>query len=103
MTSIQPELWVDAPSEAVTFYEAAFGARVLHAVGQGEHTVAQLVVGDAAFWVAATSTSMGRFSPRAIAGLTSRTLLVVDDPESVVRRAIAAGATDSSSVTNEHV
>ena len=26
MTSIQPELWVDTPREAVTFYEAAFGA-----------------------------------------------------------------------------
>jgi len=30
MTSIQPELWVDSPSEALTFYEAAFGATILH-------------------------------------------------------------------------
>jgi hypothetical protein len=55
MTSIQPELWVDAPSEAVTFYEAAFGANVLHRVGEGDDIVAQLAVGDAAFWVAGTS------------------------------------------------
>jgi uncharacterized glyoxalase superfamily protein PhnB len=29
MTSIQPELWLDTPREALTFYEAAFGATVL--------------------------------------------------------------------------
>jgi uncharacterized glyoxalase superfamily protein PhnB len=33
MNSIQPELWVHAPREAVAFYEAAFGATVLHRVG----------------------------------------------------------------------
>lgn len=47
MTSIQPELWVDSPSEAVAFYEAAFGATVLHRVGGGDDIVAQLGVGNA--------------------------------------------------------
>jgi PhnB protein len=102
MTSIQPELWVETPSEAVTFYEAAFGATVLHRVGDGDDIVAQLGVGDAAFWVAATSAAMKRLSPRAIDGATSRTLLVVEDPDSVVRQAVAAGATESSPVNNEH-
>jgi PhnB protein len=102
MTAIQPELWVESPSEAISFYEAAFGATVLHRVGDGADIVAQLAVGDAAFWVAATSASMKRLSPRAIDGATSRTLLVVDDPVGVVRRAVAAGATESSPVSNEH-
>jgi len=48
MTGIQPELWVDRPTEAVTFYGAAFGARVLHQVGEGDDIVAQLAIGDAA-------------------------------------------------------
>jgi uncharacterized glyoxalase superfamily protein PhnB len=52
MTSIQPELWVETPGEAVIFYEAAFGASLLHRVGDEDDTVAQLGVGDAAFWVA---------------------------------------------------
>jgi uncharacterized glyoxalase superfamily protein PhnB len=43
--SIQPELWVDAPSDALRFYEAAFGATVLHLVGDGDDIVAQLSVG----------------------------------------------------------
>src|SRR5438876_6818154 len=100
MTSIQPELWVETPREAVAFYEAAFGATVLHRVGDGEDVVAQLGVGDAAFWVAATSTAMNRLSPRAIDGATSRTLLVVDDPDSVVRHAVGAGAREASPVSN---
>jgi len=102
MTRIQPELWVENPVEATTFYEAAFGATVLHRVGDGDDIVAQLGVGDAAFWVAATSSAMKRLSPRAIDGATSRTLLVVEDPERVVRQAVAAGATETSPVADEH-
>src|SRR3954469_13500716 len=102
MTSIQPELWVENAREALAFYAAAFGATVLHLAGTGDEIVAQLGVGDAAFWVAPASATMKRLSPRAIGGATSRTLLVVDDPESVVRRAVAAGATESSPVGNEH-
>jgi PhnB protein len=45
---------------------------------------------------------MRRLSPRAVDGATSRTLLVVDDPETVVKQALAAGATESSPVSNEH-
>jgi PhnB protein len=102
MTSIQPELWVETPGEAVAFYEAAFGATVLHRVGDGDDIVAQLGVGDAAFWVAATSAAMKRLSPRTIDGATSRTLLVVDEPERIARQAVAAGARESSPVSNEH-
>jgi uncharacterized glyoxalase superfamily protein PhnB len=36
MASIQPELWVEIPGEAVAFYEAAFGATVLHRVARGK-------------------------------------------------------------------
>lgn len=102
MTNIQPELWVEGPRNALAFYQAAFGATVLHLVGEGEDIVAQLAVGDAAFWVAPASPAMKRLSPRAIDGATSRTLLVVEDPDSVVRQAVAAGATESSPVQDEH-
>jgi PhnB protein len=95
VTSIQTELWVENADEAVTFYEAAFGAKVRHRVGKGDDIVAQLGVGEAAFWVAPTSAQMKRLSPRAIDGTTSRTLVVVEDPESVVRQAVAAGITVS--------
>lgn len=102
MTSIQPELWVDRPSDAVAFYEAAFGATILHRVGEGDDIVAQLGVGEAAFWVAPPSTTLRRLSPRSVDGATCRMLLVVDDPDAVARQAVAAGATESSPVGDEH-
>jgi PhnB protein len=102
MTSIQPELWVENAREAVLFYKAAFGAEVLHQVGEGDDIVAQLGVGDAAFWIAPASAQMRRLSPRAIKGATGRTLLVVENPEEVQQQAVAAGATETSPVRNEH-
>jgi PhnB protein len=102
MTSFQPELWVDRAGAAVAFYEAAFGATVLHRVGEGDDIVAQLGVGDGAFWVASAGPSMKRFSPQAIGGATSRTLLVANDPDAVVERAVRAGATETLPVADEH-
>src|SRR5262245_52617478 len=99
---IQPQVWVDGAREAVAFYQAAFDATTLHLVGEREDIVAQLSVGDAAFWVAAASPATGRFDPRAIDGATGRTLLVVDDPEAFARRAVEAGATETSPVGPEH-
>jgi PhnB protein len=100
--SIQPELWVEKPRRAVAFYEAAFGATVLHLVGEGDDVVAQLAVEGGAFWVAGTSPVMRRLSPLAAGGTTSRTLLVVPDPEEVVRTAVEAGAVETSPVAHEH-
>jgi PhnB protein len=91
VTSIQPELWVDRGMAALAFYESAFGARVLHRVGDGDDIVAQLAIGDAAFWIATTRSSTERLVPRAIGGATGRVLLVVDDPDAVFAHAVAAG------------
>jgi PhnB protein len=102
VTSIQPELWVDRGAQAVAFYEAAFGATVLHRVGDGENIVAQLAVGEAAFWVSTGGSSGQRINPKAIGGATSRTLLVVDDPDTVLHNAVTAGATATARPTNEH-
>jgi len=102
MTSIQPELWVENPRDALAFYSAAFGATVLHRVGEGDDIVAQLGVDEAAFWVASASSAMKRLDPRSIDGVTSRTLLVVDDPDTILRRAVDAGATETSPVGDEH-
>jgi uncharacterized glyoxalase superfamily protein PhnB len=78
------------------FYRDAFGATVLHHVGEGSDMVAQLAIGDAMFWIATANREMGRFSPEEIKGATSRILLVVDDPDSVVRTSIEAGATQKA-------
>lgn len=102
MVTIQPELWVEHAGGALAFYRDGFGARVVHCVGEGDDIVAQLAVGQAMFWVAAASPEMGRFSPKALGGGTGRTLLVVDDPDSIVKSAADAGAIVTSAVGDEH-
>ena len=102
VTGIQPELWVDRAGAAVAFYQAAFGATVLHRVGEGDDIVAQLSVDGAAFWVAAADSTRRRFSPDGIGGATGRTLLVVDDPDAMFSRAVGAGASPEAPVGDEH-
>jgi PhnB protein len=102
MTGIEPELWIERAGQAVAFYVEAFGARIVHRVGEGDDIVAQLAVGEAAFWVAAANPEAGRFSPDALGGATGRTLLVADDPDAVLRRAVGAGAVEKSPVRDEH-
>jgi PhnB protein len=99
---IQPELWVS--DGAAAFYERAFGAVVEHrVVGPGDSDViAQLVVAGARFWVSTASEDLRRLSPDVIGGATARMLLVVDDPESLLSAAVAAGATQTSPVGDEH-
>jgi PhnB protein len=102
LTSIEPDLWVDAASEAVSFYQAAFGATTLHRVGDGDDIVVRLEVGDARFWIAPARSELGRLSPNQIGGRTSRTLLIVDDPDAMVKQAIEAGSTEDAPVGEEH-
>jgi PhnB protein len=102
VTSIEPELWIDRAAAAVAFYRAAFGATVRHQVGEGDDIVAQLAIGDAAFWVSAGGADGPRFSPQAIGGATGRVLLVVSGPEAIVERAMNAGATVAAQVAEEH-
>jgi PhnB protein len=102
VTSIQPELWVDRGGAAVAFYQAAFGATELYRVGDGEDIVAQLAIGDAAFWVSTAGSAGDRLNPKAIGGATSRTLLVVDDPDEIFDRAVAAGAISTAQPVDEH-
>jgi PhnB protein len=102
MTGIQPELWIDRAAAAVAFYQAAFGAKVLHQAGEGDEIVAQLAIGDAAFWVSSGGADGPRFSPGAIGGTTGRTLLLVDDPDATFAQAVRAGATPASGMADEH-
>jgi PhnB protein len=102
LISIQPELWVDRGAAAVAFYQSAFGATVLHRVGDGEDIVAQLAIGDAAFWVSTAGSAGERLNPKAIGGTTSRILLVVEDPDAVFDRAVKTGATAIAQPANEH-
>jgi len=103
--AVAPQLSVRRGREAVEFYKAAFGAVEDYRVGgtdTHEEVDSQLSVGDATFWVADESPENANFSPETVGGGTVRMLLVVDDPDSVVAEAIAAGATEVYPVGERH-
>jgi PhnB protein len=54
------------------------------------------------FWVSDESPEHGNYSPEALGGGTVRMTLVVDDPDAVAARAIAAGATEVHPVTDDY-
>ena len=64
--------------------------------------VAQLSVGNASFWVSDESPEHANFSPESLGGGTVRMLLLVDDPDSLIEQAVAAGATEVYPVGEEH-
>lgn len=101
--SIAPMLSVRRGAQAVEFYKAALGAEELFRVESdtGE-VVAQLSVSGAEFWLADESPEHFNFSPESLGGGTVRMVLVVDDPDAVFDRAVAAGAAVVWPVGNEY-
>jgi PhnB protein len=104
-STVSPELSVRRGREAIEFYKSAFAAVEIYRVGgtdADEEVVAQLLVGNASFWVSDESPPNKNFSPESLGGSTVRLLLIVEDPHSVVERALALGAAEVSPVEEEH-
>jgi PhnB protein len=100
-TLISPLLNVRNGPRAVAFYQAAFGATVIYLFEGGGSVVAQLSVDGAEFWLADESPANGNPSPETLAGSTVRMAMIVEDPDAVFDRAIAAGTTVVWPVDNQ--
>jgi PhnB protein len=90
---------------AVEFYKQAFGAVEVYRVGGddvNQAVVSQLQIGEASFWVADESPEHSNFSPETVGGGTVRMLLIVEDPDAAIERAVAAGASLVRSAGDEH-
>ena len=99
------QLSVRRGQEAVEFYKQAFGAVEVYRVGGSDANpavVSQLEVGDGSFWVADESPEHLNFSPETVGGGTVRLLLIVEDPDAAIERAVAAGATLVRPAADEH-
>jgi PhnB protein len=102
---VQAELAVRGGRAAVDFYTSVLGAIEVYRVGgtdAHEPVVSQLRVGDAWFWVHDEAPDHGTHSPESLGGGTVRMLLVADDPDATVARAVAVGAELLSPVGDEH-
>jgi PhnB protein len=103
--TVSPQLAVRRGREAIEFYKSAFGAVEVYRVGgTDEHAevVAQLTVGDASFWVADESPPNGSFSPQSVGGATVKLLLIADEPQAVIDRAVGLGATQVYAAEAQH-
>jgi len=88
--------------QAVEFYKTALGATEVFCIEAPDGAVvAQLTIGDSAFWVADESPEHKNFSPETLGGGTVRMIVVVDDPDAAFARAVAAGATVVSPVQDQ--
>ena len=102
-TTIAPMLSVRSGAKAVEFYKSAFGAGELFRLdGNGGAVVARLSVGPAEFWVADESPEHLNFSPETLGGGSVRMVMIVEDPDAVFERAVAAGAAVVSPVSNQY-
>jgi PhnB protein len=94
-TTLTPMLTVRDAAKAIEFYGRAFGAReVATAVrSPSGQIVAQLAIDGQRFFVVDENPAAYNVSPTTLNGTSVRLNLVVDDPDAVAARAVAAGAT----------
>lgn len=93
-TAIAPLLSVRRGASAIEFYQRALGAtELLRVTDDTGGVVAWLSVDGAEFWLADESRTHSNFSPESLGGSSVRMVLIVEDPDTVFARAIAAGAT----------
>ncbi|HSY37447.1 MAG TPA: VOC family protein [Acidobacteriaceae bacterium] len=88
--------------EAVEFYKRAFGAENLLLLDNEGGVVARMRVEGAEFWLADEAPGNGNFSPERVGGVTTRLILVVEDPDALWERAVAAGAKALCVMTDDH-
>ncbi len=102
VTQIAPLLSVRRGASAIDFYKRALGAiELLRIEGDKGEVVARLSVGGAEFWLADESPGHSNFSPESLGGGSVRMILIVEDPDAVFERAVAAGAAVVSQVSDQ--
>jgi PhnB protein len=98
---IAPMLAVSHGDAAIEFYRSAFNAKVLWRLGEGADIVAGLSIDGAKFFLANEAPQYGTRGPSSVGFTTVRIELFVDDPMTVQRRALAAGAIEHSPVSED--
>jgi len=90
-------------AKAIEFYKAAFSAGELFRIdGDDGAVVARLSVDGAEFWVADESPEHLNFSPESLGGGTVRMVMIVENPDASFDRAVKAGATVVSPMSDQY-
>ncbi len=92
--SVTPYLIVNNAESAIEFYRKVFGAKLVMLMGKPGEKIghAELVIGDSKIMLADEFPEMNALAPQAFGGTPVSIHLYVKDVDTVVGRAIAAGA-----------
>lgn len=91
-----PYLTAKSAAAAIDFYGEAFGAveteeRMIDPSGRIGH--AEFTIGDAPIMISDEHPEIDVLGPQSLGGSTPALVLMVDDPDALFERAVAAGAT----------
>ncbi len=101
--SVTAHLTAHDAARAIEFYTRAFGAQELFRLVEPSGKVghAELLLGSSRIMICDEYPDFGALSPPTIGGSPIKLLLYVDDPDAVMRQAVAAGATELRSVKTQ--
>ena len=99
-TFFAPHLTLRNVLAGIHFYQAAFGATELRRWSNpdGSVHVAEMAIDGALFHLHEEVPRTGEFSPETLNGTTSLVGLFVEDPDAVIKKAVAAGGREISPV-----
>jgi PhnB protein len=103
-SSVTPYLTVKDGAEAIEFYKKAFGAveRMRMPMPDGRVGHAELKIGNSVIMLASECPEMpGAKSPQGYGGTPVGIYLYVEDVDTIVKQAVAAGATLAKPVENQ--
>jgi PhnB protein len=100
---VAPYLIVSGAAEAIAFYKVAFGAEeiVRLADQSGKVMHAELLIGNSRIMVADEFPDMAYRSPQSLGGSPVSLLLYVGDVDATFSKVVAAGAKETSPVTDQ--
>jgi PhnB protein len=101
--SVTAHLIVQDATRAIAFYTRAFGARELYRLVEpgGKIGHAELMIGNSRIMICDEYPDFGALGAATIGGSPIKLLIYVDDSDAVMRRAVAAGATELRPVKNQ--
>jgi len=102
-TSVTPYLICRHATEALSFYQQAFGAEETMRLAAPDGSIghAEMRIGTAMLMLADESPDMGFVGPESLGGTSVSLMIYVPDADTVFERAIAAGALVLRPVTDQ--
>jgi PhnB protein len=101
-STITPVLTIRHATQAVAFYQRAFGAEEIYRSAYPDgRIVAELAIDGARFRVADEAPEASNLSPQALGGTTVRINLLVADPDQFCERAIPNGAVEVAPIADQ--